>query len=70
MARTKRGEANRYLNLIRNKAKREYGWAYLAWLRNGAVGIAPDHPGLGAMAAQAVRLSLHEILGPEPMKEA
>lgn len=60
--------ANRYLNLLRNKPKRAYGFAYLAWLKNGAVGYEPDHPGLGAMGAQAVRLHLSSILGPAPFE--
>jgi hypothetical protein len=67
---TPRERANRYLNITRDKSKREYGWAYLAWLRNGAVGIAPDHPGLGKVEAVALRASLDQILGPELMKEA
>ena len=58
--------ANRYLNLIRNKAKRDYGFAYLSWLKNGAVGHEPERGKLSCMAAQAVRNNLHEILGPEP----
>ena len=58
--------ANRYVNLLRNKPKRVYGFAYLAWLRNHAVGHEPEHPGLSVMGAQAVRIRLHEILGPAP----
>lgn len=63
--------ANRYLNLLRKKAKRDYGFAYLSWLRNGAVGVEPTRPkDLSYMGAQAVRLELHKILGPDPFKEA
>jgi hypothetical protein len=40
----KLARACRYLNMIRNKAKREYGFAYLGWLKGGAVGNAPDRP--------------------------
>ena len=58
--------ANRYLNLLRNKPKRAYGFAYLAWLKNHAVGHEPEHPGLSVMGAQAVRMNLREILGPAP----
>lgn len=50
--------ANRYLNMIRNKAKRQYGFAYLNWLKGGAVGHEPEHPGLSVMGAQAVRMQL------------
>lgn len=50
--------ASRYLNLIRNKQKRDYGFAYLIWLKGGAVGHEPEHPGLSVMGAQAVRLQL------------
>lgn len=59
--------AYRYLNLLRNKPKRVYGFAYLAWLRNHAIGQEPESPvGLSVMGAQAVRHNLAEILGPDP----
>ena len=61
-------QANKYLNLIKNKAKRKYGFAYLDYLKNGCYGNEPEHPGIGGMGAQAVRMSLLEILGPEPFK--
>ena len=51
--------ANRYLNMIRNAKKRAYGFAYLNWMKGGAVGNSPDPPaGLSVMAAQAVRMEL------------
>jgi len=50
--------AYRYLNLIRNAAKRRYGFAYLAWLNGGAVGDEPERGALSYMAAQAVRIEL------------
>lgn len=59
--------AYRYLNLIRNKPKRGYGFAYLAWLRNDCVGYEPEHKGLSFMGAQAVRLQLNEILDNRPL---
>jgi len=59
-------KANRYLNLIRNKAKRDYGWRYLDWIRVGAVGMEPDKGKLSTMAAQAVRMQLHNLLGDTP----
>ena len=52
-------EAYRYLNMIRNAAKRRYGFAYLAWMRNGCVGESPDPGPLSVMGAQAVRINLH-----------
>jgi hypothetical protein len=45
--------AARYVARIRNKRKREYASAYLAFLRQEAT-IAPAHNGLSFMAAQAV----------------
>lgn len=58
---------NRYLNLMRNKAKRDYGFAYLSYLKNGATGPEPERK-CSYMAAQAVRLQLLEMLGPEPFR--
>ena len=59
IAADKLAAANRYMNLIRNKAKRDYGFAYIAWLKNGAVGHSPERPpGLSYMGAQAVRIQL------------
>ena len=54
----KLAEANKYANLIRNSRKRQYAFAYIQWLRNGAVGIDPTYDGLSYMAAQAVRLHI------------
>ena len=62
--------AYRYLNLMRNAAKRRYGFLYLAWLRNGAVGREPERGKLSVMGAQAVRMGLHEILGHDPFTVA
>jgi hypothetical protein len=51
--------AHRYGNLIRNKPKRDYAFAYIAWLRNGAEGLEPEKPrNLSYMAAQAVRMAI------------
>ena len=53
---------NRYANLIRNAAKRRYAFDYIAWLRNGAVGLEPQKPqGLSFMGAQAVRHQVAEF---------
>lgn len=50
--------ANRYANLIRNKAKRTYAFAYIGWLRNGAEGLEPERGTLSVMGAQAVRMQI------------
>ena len=54
-------QTQRYLNGTRNKAKRAYGWRYWKFLESDARGLAvqePEHPGIGTMAAQAVRMNL------------
>lgn len=56
--RTKLEAAYKYGNLIRNKAKRDYAFAYIAWLKNGAVGYEPERGRLSYMAAQAVRMTI------------
>jgi hypothetical protein len=55
------GACYRYLNLIRNAPKRQYGFAYVAWLANGSVGHEPECHGLSVMGAQAVRLRIQEF---------
>ena len=60
-------EAHRYLNLIRNKPKRVYGFAYLAWIRNGCVGYEPERGPLSYMGAQAVRIQLTKLLDNRPL---
>ena len=62
--------AYRYLNLIRNKPKRCYGFLYLAWLREGATGLEPQRGTLSVMGAQAVRMQLLTMLGENPLMEA
>ena len=57
----KLASAHKYGNAIRNKAKREYFWAYLHWLRNGAEGLEPERHNLSVMGAQAVRMHLHGL---------
>lgn len=59
---SKLAAANRYANLIRNKPKRDYAFAYLSWMRNGAEGNEPDKPkGLSFMGAQAVRMQIEDF---------
>jgi hypothetical protein len=54
--------ACRYVNMLPGKAQREYGSAYLDWLKGGAVGHAPDKPrALSRAAAQTVRLDLDSM---------
>jgi hypothetical protein len=51
--------ANRFVNLLRNKKQRDYGFAYLNWLKGGAVGNAPEIPsGLPRTLAYSVRMEL------------
>ena len=51
--------AQAYIRRIRNAAKRDYATRYWAWLSRA--GPHPDEPEeLSYMAAQAVRLQLHE----------
>ena len=60
-------QANRYLNLTRNKAKRTYGFAYLAWLKGGCVSLEPERPhSLSYMGAQAIRIHLDILLDNRP----
>ena len=54
-------EAYRYLNLIRNADKRRYGFAYVAWMQGGAVGLEPERGDLSVMGAQAVRQRMAEF---------
>ena len=51
----------RYGNAIRNKAKRDYFWRYLAYLQNGAEGLSPERGTLSYMGAQAVRMALDDF---------
>jgi hypothetical protein len=62
--------ANRYANLIAKKAGRDYGFAYLRWLRGGALGGAPGPIGATTARGTVIRKELHRILGPEPMVAA
>ena len=51
----------RYVPGIRNPDKREYGIRYLETLKRDC--CDPDPDGISHMAAQAVRMRLHEICG-------
>ena len=53
--------ANRYINAIKNTAKKAYARAYLAWVLNGRPGHnGPewDRSTLSYMAAQGVRMNI------------
>ena len=54
----------RYINRIRNKAKKRYAKEYLAWLMNRCNGKEPERIpyGLSYMAAQAVRMDLRDLV--------
>ena len=58
IAKQKLESAYRYGNLLRCKPKRDYVFAYIAWLNNGAMGIEPERGRLSYMAAQAVRMTI------------
>jgi hypothetical protein len=54
--------ARRYVNAIRNDAKRDYARAYLLWLQCGRQDAEPTRPeGLSFMGAQAVRHRLADL---------
>ena len=55
---------SKYIRNIRSKAKRSYAERYWRFLESDARGIAvhePEHPGIGTMAAQAVRMNLVQL---------
>lgn len=52
----------KYVKSIRNNFKRSYATRYRDWLLAGERGAAPEPTGLTPMAAQAVRLRLHEAI--------
>jgi len=65
-----RQRASRYVNFIKNDAKRDYARLYSAWILGGEP-TKPEPPaGLSVMAAQAVRTELEGILGAPPATPA
>lgn len=50
-----------YANTLHNRLKRKYANQYITWLHGGATGPEIEHPGLGYMAAQAVRLEVDRL---------
>lgn len=61
-----RQAANRYIRKLRSPAKRDYAREYLAFKMNSTATHNPSPKGLSYMAAQAVRLSIDEILTSSP----
>jgi hypothetical protein len=56
-------EAQTYIRRIRNPAKAAYARAYLEWMKTGDQrDEGPEHPQLGYMGAQAVRMTLIDIM--------
>jgi len=58
-------KASKYIERIRNKAKREYAHAYYQYLREPEhlrARNGPDYGELSYMAAQDVRMNLCEIM--------
>ena len=59
----KRDQIQRYVNQIRNKAKRDYAVVYGEWKLLGELGERPDpSEDLSFMGAQAVRLAIDDIM--------
>jgi hypothetical protein len=60
--------AQRYVDKIRNPAKRRHAVLYLRWLRNGRAGLPPvrDARELSYMGAQAVEMHLAKMAKPDP----
>ena len=60
--------ASAYIESLRHPGKKRYAKDYYQWIRAGRVGDSPEysHLNISYMAAQAVRMSLSEIL-PEPI---
>ena len=55
--------ARSYIKRIRNKKKQAYARAYLKWILAGEKGrLGPDEGDLSIMAAQGVRMELHDLL--------
>lgn len=50
-----------YIAKIKNTNKKAYALAYYDWLCNGETGAEPEHTGIGAMAAQDVRMRLRDL---------
>ena len=68
ISKEKLAEICKYGNRIRNKAKRDYFWRYLAYLKyldNGGQGLPPDRGNISCMAAQAVRMNIDDIIPQE-----
>jgi hypothetical protein len=53
-----------YISRIRNKRKQEYARKYLAWYDKARLNrdTCPEPDGLGVMAAQAVRMRIHQLV--------
>ncbi len=56
-------EANKYLNLLKDKRKRDQGWAYLNWLKQSGVGHKP-------FVNPEVLSEIHARLGDDPFAAA
>ena len=56
-----RWTAQRYVNKIRNDAKREYAQAYMQWWLAGRIEGEEPQPRCGVMAAQAVAMNIAEM---------
>lgn len=52
----------KYINSIRNTDKKAYAQTFSKWVLDGEQGKMPQTKSLGAMAAQAVRLNVYQIV--------
>lgn len=62
MTQTPEQQAYSYIRRIHSEKKRVYAAYYLNWCRHGKRGSEPERGNLSAMAAQAVRLKIDDIL--------
>jgi hypothetical protein len=69
MPKTKLEEANILVNTMRTKPERDYGFAYLNWMRNGCVGHEPTRGRLTKGSAWNVRHAIMRVLGDNPLLE-
>lgn len=47
--------ANRYANLLNTVPERDFAFAYIRWLREGAVGVEPERGRLSKRGAEMVK---------------
>ena len=53
--------ANRYGNTLRTRPESRYAFAYLGWMRGGAIGTAPERGRLTIARATEIREHIHSL---------